>query len=408
MSNLTIKQQSNYSGFPKAAELIEIEDAHALEASDRAIFNQLLQSAHDSGRLTEPDAEWEVSLAGLRRASRHDSNARIRESLRPHRKSGSDFLRVRLRSGAHDGRPCWISRTTDEDSPNATVQFGIPKRLRAVLARSNRWGRIRCEVAYAMTSKYAIALYEMVACGRGSTGAPRSCESMSSAIGWASHRAHTAGDNFMRIVIVPALLEVNGLSDVGAQIEMVRRHPRAPAHAVTFAWWRKAGDDFRAAMHERHRSKVGRMARLRGEVETKVRWGGAGSGVPRRERLKKHKVSLSTCILCYLEAFRGASSALRYFAKSRFRPSATMSSMFRPCSAASVLSWRRTSSGKWTVIALVPPREGWAALPAQRAALCGAAAMANPLRERAPRPLLRCYAMRLRAPRVSSCWLSFL
>jgi hypothetical protein len=55
---------------------------------------------------------------------------------------------------------------------------------------------------------------------------------------------------------------------MGVQIEMQRRHPRAPAHAVTFAWWRKQGDEYRAALEERQRSKVGRMARLRGEVET--------------------------------------------------------------------------------------------------------------------------------------------
>ncbi len=42
MVSLTTKQQSNFDGFPKAAELIEIEGAHALEASDRAMFNQLL------------------------------------------------------------------------------------------------------------------------------------------------------------------------------------------------------------------------------------------------------------------------------------------------------------------------------------------------------------------------------
>ena len=36
-TSLTFKQQSNYDGFPKAAELIEIEGAHALEASDRAV-----------------------------------------------------------------------------------------------------------------------------------------------------------------------------------------------------------------------------------------------------------------------------------------------------------------------------------------------------------------------------------
>jgi hypothetical protein len=69
-------------------------------------------------------------------------------------------------------------------------------------------------------------------------------------------------------VLDPAVLEVNGLSDMSLQIEQGRIHSRAPIHAVTLAWWRKSGDEFRAAMHERNRSKVGRMARLRGQVET--------------------------------------------------------------------------------------------------------------------------------------------
>jgi hypothetical protein len=52
--------------------------------------------------------------------------------------------------------------TDDKDSPAATVEFGIPKRLRLILARSSPWGRIRCEIPYAMASKYAVALYEMI------------------------------------------------------------------------------------------------------------------------------------------------------------------------------------------------------------------------------------------------------
>src|SRR5271155_1113092 len=81
--SLTVKQFTNLNGFPKAAELIEITGAHALEASDRAIFNQLLKIAHDSNRLVEPGAEWEITLASLRRASsKHESNDRVIDSLR--------------------------------------------------------------------------------------------------------------------------------------------------------------------------------------------------------------------------------------------------------------------------------------------------------------------------------------
>lgn len=270
-TSLTLKQQSNYDGFPKAAELIEIEGAHALEASDRALFNQLLQTAHDSGRLTDPDAEWEISLTGLRRASKHESNDRIRDSLRRLRRTEVRVTYVSTRAGPSRTMETHLlefTDTDDSDSPTATVQFGIPKRLRAVLARSNRWGRIRCEISYAMTSKYSIALYEMV-CLRAYL--ERCVETIE--IGkfrellGVPPGAYDRGDNFMRNVIAPAVLEVNGLSDIGVQIEMARKHSRASAHAVTITWWRKQGDEFRAAMQECNRPKVGRMARLKGKVE---------------------------------------------------------------------------------------------------------------------------------------------
>jgi replication initiator protein len=232
----------------------------------------LLQTAHDSGRLTEPNAEWEISLASLRRAfTKHESNDRIRDSLRRLRRTEVRVTYVSARTGLSRTMETHLLEFTDTDDvdlPTATVQFGIPNRLRTVLARSNRWGRIRCEVSYAMTSKYAIALYEMV-CLRANLD--RCVETIEidrfkDLLG-VPPGAYERADNFMRNVITPALLEVNGLSDISVQIEMVRRHPRAPAHAVALAWWRKSSDEFREAMQERNRSKAGRMARLKGNVE---------------------------------------------------------------------------------------------------------------------------------------------
>jgi hypothetical protein len=275
MVSLTLNQQTNYDGFPKAAELIEIEGAHALEASDRALFNHLLQTAQDSGRLTEAEAEWEVTLASLRRSSsRHESNDRIRDSLRRLRRTEVRVTYVSMRTGSRRTLETHLLEFTDtdeEDTPAATVQYSIPKRLRLILARSNRWGRIQCQVTYAMTSKYAIALYEMI-CLR--VNLERSVEFIEidkfrELLG-VPPGAYERADNFLRNVIKPAVLEVNGLSDAGVAIEMTRKHPRAPAHGVTIAWWRKTEDEFRASMQERNRSKVGRMARLKGLVEPVV------------------------------------------------------------------------------------------------------------------------------------------
>ena len=64
--SLTKEQRTNFSGWPKAGELIEMSGTHPLEASDRAILNLLLQHAHDSGRMTDITAEWEIPLAELR------------------------------------------------------------------------------------------------------------------------------------------------------------------------------------------------------------------------------------------------------------------------------------------------------------------------------------------------------
>jgi Initiator Replication protein len=138
-----------------------------------------------------------------------------------------------------------------------------------ILARSNRWGRIRCEVAYAMTTKYAIALYEMI-CLRANL---ERCietiemEKFRELLG-VPPGAYDRTDNFMRNVITPAVLEVNGLSDMGVQIEMVRKHSRAVAHAVMICWWRKSPEEFATAAQERGRSKIGRMARLRSLAES--------------------------------------------------------------------------------------------------------------------------------------------
>jgi len=235
------------------------------------LMNTLLQHAHDSGRLTEADAEWEITFAHLRQAqSRHGSNDRIKDSIRRIRRVEVKIAYVSANGEARvlESNLLTFTDTSEEDSPSATVQFGIPKRLRQILARSNRWGRIRCEIAYAMTSKYAIALYEMI-CLRANLD--RTVETIEMVkfreLLGVPPGAYDRIDNFMRFVISPAELEVNGLSDMGVRIEMVRKHPRAAAHAVMICWWRKSGEEFKAASQERGRSKVGRMARLRGQVK---------------------------------------------------------------------------------------------------------------------------------------------
>jgi plasmid replication initiation protein len=156
------------------------------------------------------------------------------------------------------------------DTDQATVRFGLPQKLQPILAGSNRWGRIKAEVVCALTSKYAIALYEMVQLRANLDRCIETfaIERFRDLLG-VPPGAYKLGADFIRRVTDPALLEVNGLSDMSVDLTLVRRGKFAPIEAVTVTWWRKEGDDFRAVMQERNRSKVGRMARLRGStVET--------------------------------------------------------------------------------------------------------------------------------------------
>jgi hypothetical protein len=268
----TLAQKTNLTGFPKAGELIEISGAHALGAADRAILNLLYQHAHDSGRLGEIDAEWELPMAAIR-PSKHESNDRLRDCL-------ERLMRVVVQVPLPDARTGearvvltplfeFFDLPADEGTVGAVVRFGVPKKLRPVLERSNRWGRIKAEVVCAMTSKYAMSLYELVQLRSGLDRCIEhfSLERFRDLLGVPPGKL-TRGPDFERRVIEPALLEVNGLSDMGVKIQLTRVHPRAPVTGVTLAWWRKEGDEFRAAYAERRRSKLGRMARLRGEVES--------------------------------------------------------------------------------------------------------------------------------------------
>lgn len=263
----TMQQITNAAGFPKPAELIEITGTSALEAQDRAIMNILYQHAHDSGRLHDVNADWTLPMTALR-ISKHESNDRLHAAL-------DRLMRVVVTVpvlSAKTGEPRLIKThlfdffdlSANVHASGATIRFGLPKQLQPVLVASGRWGRIKAETVCAMTSKYAIALYEMIQLRSGMDRCVEtfSIERFRDLMG-VPKGAYERGNDFVRKCIDAASLEVNGLSDCSVEIQVVRRHAKAPITAVTVAWWRKEGDAFRATQKEMRESKLGRRARLK-------------------------------------------------------------------------------------------------------------------------------------------------
>ena len=266
----TIAQRTNSQGFPKAGEVIEMVGTHTLEASDRAILNTLYEHAHNSGRMTDPTAEWEIPLAELRRSS-HESNDRLFDSLMRLRKVEVTLTYFAPDEGKGREQRIFMSGLFDffdisarELAKRATLRFGLPKKLAELLEYSNRWGRIKSEVVFALTSKYAIALYELIELRRNMDRCVEvlPIDRFRDLLG-VPPGSYKLGPDFLRFVVDPAVLEVNGLSDMGVMVEPRRRHARAPIHEIAVSWWAKQGEEFRAVMQELKRGKAGRMKRLK-------------------------------------------------------------------------------------------------------------------------------------------------
>jgi Initiator Replication protein len=273
----TILQRTNIDGFPKPGEMIGMTGTHALEACERAMINVLYQHAHDSGRLAENNAQWEIPLATLREAySRHENNGRLHDSLKRLMSVLVEVSYIDEGDGTSEpearakimGIFRFLDISVKEFTKRATLRYGISPELAPIIEKSQRWGRIKADVVCAMTSKYAMLLYEMVQLRANMNR----CIETFSIVDFRDQLgvppgAYERGNNFVQFVIEPAVLEVNGLSDMGVQIEVVRPHSRAKITGVTMAWWRKDPEEFRATIREINRSKVGRMARLKGNVE---------------------------------------------------------------------------------------------------------------------------------------------
>lgn len=270
----TLKQISNETtGWPKARELIEFTGHHVLEAQDRVLLNRLYQIAHDSGNMAKVGGDWSVSLSDLR-SSKHESNDFIRNTL--DRLLG---IVVTIPYLDADGDECFLKThlfdffdvTKPGSKSIASVRFGLPRELQPILAQSGRWGRIKAEIVHAMSSKYAIALYELIQARINLETCVETfpLDKFRDLVGVPPGKLER-GSNFVLRVLKPAALEINALADVSVTLDVKRKggRPNGAITHVTMAWCRKQGDEYRAALQELNRPKFGRKERLKNIAES--------------------------------------------------------------------------------------------------------------------------------------------
>ena len=270
MGRLTIEQRSTpHEGFAKAGELIEIRGTGSLTLHDRRIYNLLLERA---GPHLVEDVKHTAPIRGLRGS--HKGAERVKDSIIRLMQTV-----VEVPTTGRNGKPATkraqlLSDTTtsdDDDDPTGEVVYSLTPNMREIIASSTHWGRIRGQVMFAFTSKYSLALYEIISMRvnlQYKDGQVFELSEFRELLGVPREILQRTPD-LLRRVIHPAELEVSKLAEFGVTIEPIRQGGtmRGAVTGFRVLWWKKDIGELKSAFVELKRSKVGRLPRLRSTAE---------------------------------------------------------------------------------------------------------------------------------------------
>ena len=269
MMQRTIDQKPGSDGFPKAGELIEVRGVGELTLHDRRVLNLLYENA---GQRICDDIDHIVPIAALRGS--HKGGERVKDSVLALMRTV-----VEVPVTGRNGQPATklvplLSDTTvsdDDDDPTGEVVYSFSKGMRAIIKNSTHWGRVRGTVMFAFTSKYSLALYELISLRinlKHKWQEEFTVSDLRALLGVPDGKLERTPD-LLRYCVQAAELEVNGLADFGVKIEEMRRggNVRGKLTGFRLSWWRKDVPALKEAFTELQQAKVGRLARLRGQVE---------------------------------------------------------------------------------------------------------------------------------------------
>ena len=261
----------------KPNELVHIIETKPLTLEARRLYNQLIANAWD--QIGEP-VMHSIRKSELRGS--HTSSDRLIEAIRS---LMGTIVETEIESdGKRFKRRVQLLADNDEELDERGVfNYSFSAGLRSIFKSSFVFAALQRQVMFAFTSRYALILYEMVQ-ARGNLKYKWSedfeLERFRRLMGVQPDKL-VEFKHFNSRVIAPAVTEVTGLSDYNVKITPIKSGKKVTG--ITLQWGAKSEDEIRAAFAELRGSKVGRMARLTGKVETIA---GESPRLPTSERVK--------------------------------------------------------------------------------------------------------------------------
>jgi hypothetical protein len=167
--------------------------------------------------------------------------------------------------------------TDDESDPNGQVIYAFSPGMREIIKDSTLWGRIRSAVIFAFTSKYSLTLYELISARinlKYKWEEDFSLKDFRALMGVPEDKLLRMPD-LLRYCVRVAEAEVSGMADFKVKIDPIREGGSVRGKVTGFSvkWWAKPAEELREAYDEIKRSKVGRLERLTGKVQSVLPFG---------------------------------------------------------------------------------------------------------------------------------------
>lgn len=152
----SIDAKPNADTIIKPGELVDLIEVTPLTLNDRRIYNMLLENAWDE---IADGTIHAISKSALRGS--HNSNDRIGESVERLMRA---IVKISVQKGGDPAieRVQLLGGNIELEHPDGMLYYEIPRALRKIIANSTIFARLQKEVMFALSSKYALTLYEMV------------------------------------------------------------------------------------------------------------------------------------------------------------------------------------------------------------------------------------------------------
>ena len=259
----TTNIQRGHSDFVKPSELIDIHEISPLTLNDRRIFNELIANAWES---IEEDKEHIISKMSLKGSMK--GNERIEDTIK---KLMSAIVETKT---TVNGQPATeriqlLGYNKSMNNNDGLLYYRFPDELRRLISNSNVWAKIERDVMFAFTSKYSLALYEMVQKRRNMRIQREkfSLEKIRNLLGVPKDKLKLFGD-LNKYALKKAVEEVNALSDMEVRLVPLKRGRQVID--IEMWWFQKELPKAKESYAELQRHRAGRKARLNGTVETPV------------------------------------------------------------------------------------------------------------------------------------------